>query len=98
MIKLQRNRMTISNEDEKNCRRPLSVGMTTNNRDVDVLLSVIGETKSPPIPLQQEYNVQGIEIVHNARGSGLKVICEKQRRQKAKLLQEIAKIEIKLND
>jgi len=64
--------------------------------NVDIMYSILGGAEPPELPLRQELNTQGIEMVYNAKGVGNKVVCKQQHRREALLLEKLKKIETKL--
>ena len=64
--------------------------------NVDIMYSIVGGLEPPELPLRQELNTQGIEMVYNAKGVGNMVVCKQQHRREALLLEKLKRIEIKL--
>ena len=57
--------------------------------NVDIMYSIVGGLEPPELPLRQELNTQGIEMVYNAKGVGNMVVCKQQHRREAFLLKNI---------
>ncbi len=63
--------------------------------NVDILFSIVG-TKPPRLPLREERQTDGVEIVYNAAGTGRSAVCAEQRKREKLLLEKLSRLEKKL--
>lgn len=63
--------------------------------NVDILFSIVGH-KPPRLPLREERQTDGIEIVYNAKGIGHSAVCKEQEKREALLLEKLERLEKKL--
>lgn len=64
--------------------------------NVDILFSVIGGGKPPILPLREERNIGGVEVVYNARGTGYSAVCKEQKQREELLMEKLNRLEMKL--
>jgi putative glutathione S-transferase len=65
--------------------------------NVDILFSIKGG-KPPILPLREELQTDGIELVYNAKGTGHSAVSKDQRRREEILLDKLKRIEKKLEE
>ncbi len=67
-----------------------------NVYNVDILFSVIGGSKPPTLPLREERQTDGVELVYNAKGTGHSAVCKEKMRREQTLLEKLNRLEQKL--
>lgn len=70
--------------------------MRPNQKAVDIVFAITGCDKSPKLPLREELNTNGFEMVYNAKGVGEAAVEREKRRKEKELLKKIKSIERKL--
>ena len=64
--------------------------------NVDILFSVVGGSKPPILPLREERQTDGVELVYNAKGTGHSAVCKEKKRREEMLLEKLDRLEQKL--
>lgn len=70
--------------------------MRADPRAVDIVFAITGCKESPSLPLREELNTNGFEMVYNAKGVGEAAVEKEKRKKEKELLKQIKSIERKL--
>jgi putative glutathione S-transferase len=70
--------------------------MQPDPKKVDIIFAITGCKESPSLPLREELNSNGFEMVHNAKGVGEAAVEKEKRKKEKELLKKIKSIERKL--
>lgn len=70
--------------------------MQPDPKEVDIVFAITGCKKSPSLPLREELNSNGFEMIHNAKGVGEAAVEKEKRKKEKELLKKIKSIERKL--
>lgn len=66
------------------------------HHNVDILFSVVGGSKPPTLPLREERQSDGIELVFDAKGTGHDAVFKEKKRREEMLLEKLDRLEQKL--